>query len=786
MLKSYFRIAWRSLLKNRGYSSINIAGLATGMAIAGLIGLWIADEISFDSYFSNHPRLARVMINQATPNDNYTGEVIAVPLGNALKTQYAGELKRVSQVSFPENDIFAVGDKKIAGSGCWVQQDFPVMFSLHMASGDPDALKDPSTVLLSRSLAIALFGNTDIVGKTVRWNNKLELKLGGVYEDLPRNTSFYDTKALLPWGNPENAYLNKNTNWDDHNSMCYAELAGNKTAQQVTAKVKTLPTSHVTETHEETLIYPLDRAHLYSEFVKGKPSGGRIRFVRLFGIIGFFVLLLACINFMNLSTARSEKRAKEVGIRKTIGSLRKQLVAQFLSESILVAFLAFLVAIALMVAFLPLFNSLAGKQMVFPLTSPLFWSLALCFTLFTGVVSGSYPAFYLSGFQPIKVLKGAFRAGRYASLPRQVLVIVQFSVSLILIIGTIVVYRQIQYAKDRPVGYTRAGLINIEINTPDLDGRYDLLRNDLLQTGVVDNMAESSQPMSNFGSNNAFEWRGKRPDQKAVFFYNVNVTPDFGKTVGWTITDGRDFSREHPSDSSALILSEAAAKIIGIPHPVGEIMTFFGRRYTVIGVAKDMITNSPYRPVDAAVFLGNGYFSQITVRLKRSLPMHKALAAIEPVFRRYNPGSPFLYKFIDEEYARKFSDEERVGDLSTVFASFAIFISCLGLFGLAAFVAEQRTKEIGVRKVLGANLFNLWGLLSKDFLKLVFLSLFLSIPIAYYVMYQWLQNYSYRTDIPLWVFGLSAVGILLITLLTVSFQSIRAALMNPVKSLRSE
>ena len=490
---------------------------------------------------------------------------------------------------------------------------------------------------------------------------------------------------------------------------------------------------------------------------------------------------------MNLSTARSEKRAKEVGIRKTIGSLRKQLIGQFLSESILVAFLAFIFAICLVVVSLSFFNELAGKQMSLPWRSPLFWSLAIGFTLFTGIVSGSYPAFYLSGFEPIKVLKGTFRAGRNASIPRQVLVVIQFGVSLALIIGTIIVYRQIQYAKDRPVGYAREGLITVNINTPELGKHYDALRNDLLQAGVVDNVAESSQPMTNFGSNNSLYWRGKRPDQETTFFFNVNVTPDFGKTVGWKIVQGRDFSRDFATDSSAVILSETAVKAIGIPNPIGEIVTMFDKRRVVIGVVKDMVTNSPYRSVDPAIFLGDGYHSEITIRLKAGVPIHKALVGIEPVFKKYDPSSPFLYQFNDDGYAAKFDSEERIGHLSSVFAAFAIFISCLGLFGLASFMAEQRTKEIGVRKVLGANLFTLWRLLSKDFVKLVVLSLFVSIPVAYYGMDRWLQNYSaYRTDMPWWIFAVAALGILLITLLTVSYQSLKAALMNPVSSLRSE
>jgi ABC-type antimicrobial peptide transport system permease subunit len=786
MLKSYLKIAWRNLSRSKGYSFINIAGLATGMAIALLIGLWIADEVSFDTSYANHDRLVQVMITQSANGESYTGSTIAMPIGQALSTQYADDFKRLALASFQYDHLIAVGDKKLSRAGMWTQYEFPEMFSLQMIRGSISALKDPSSVLLAQSLATSLFGGADPINETIRLDNKLELKVAGVYKDLPFNTSFHDTKILLPWGNKENSYLSTNTDWDDHNGQLFAELADLTSPAQVSARIKNLPTPHIKELHEEALVYPLDKLHLYDEFKNGKATGGRIQFVWLFGIIGVFVLLLACINFMNLSTARSEQRAKEVGIRKTIGSRRIQLIGQFFSESILVCFLSFLLAVTLVFFSLPFFNTLAAKQMTLPWNSFPFWLMAIGFTLFTGILSGSYPALYLSAFDPVKVLKGTFPTGRYASIPRKVLVVLQFSVSLTLIIGTVIVFRQIQLAKDRPIGYSREGLITIGINTPELQGHYDALRAELLQTGVVNNMAESSMTTTGFLNNNDLDWRGKTPGQSSIFFRNVNVTPDFGKTIGWTVLQGRDFSRSFATDSSAMILNEAAAKIIGIKNPVGEIMKFGGEQRVVIGVVKDMVTNSPYEPVEPAIFLGDGYLQYITIRFKTGLPMREALAGIEPVFKKFNPGSPFVYQFNDDEYAQKFADEERIGNLATVFAGFAIFISCLGLFGLASFIAEQRTKEIGVRKVLGANLFTLWGLLSKDFIRLVFISMFIAIPLAYYGMHQWLQHYPYRTGMPWWIFAASGLGILLITLITVSFQSLKAAMMNPVNSLRTE
>ncbi|HLA59768.1 MAG TPA: FtsX-like permease family protein, partial [Puia sp.] len=491
----------------------------------------------------------------------------------------------------------------------------------------------------------------------------------------------------------------------------------------------------------------------------------------------------ACINFMNLSTARSSKRAREVGIRKTMGSLPSHLVAQFLIESVFLTLFAFIIALLCAQLSLSFFNNLAGKHMFIPYSNPLFWLLCIGFALFTGLISGSYPAFYLSSFQPVKVLKGAFQGSRYNSIPRQVLVVMQFTVSLCLIIGTIIVYKQILFAKNRPTGYSRDRLVTMPL-TEDLKGHYDALREELIRTGAVTDMAASSYPMSQFNGGNSMDWRGKDPGF-IIFFRNVNVTPEFGRTVGWKITEGRDFSRAY-ADSNSIILSEGAVKTIGIPHPVGEIVKFFGKNRTVIGVVHDMVTNSPYEPIEPAIFLGDGYLSVITVRMKAGLPLPTAMKVIENVFKKYNPGSPFVYQYNDDEYAKKFSSEERVANLSAVFAGMAIFISCLGMFGLASFVAEQRTKEIGVRKVLGATMFSLWKMLSTQFVRLVLISLCISIPLSYYGMSRWLQDYTYRDNIAWWIFAAAGSGILLITLLTVSYQSMKAALMNPVNSLRFE
>jgi ABC-type antimicrobial peptide transport system permease subunit len=793
MLKNYFTIAWRNLLKSKVYSAINIIGLATGMAVAILIALWIWDELSFNNYHKNHQALAQVMTTQTFNGQTGTGPAVAMPLGTELRNKFGSDFKAVSMASWNFGHILGVGEKKVSSDGMWVEAIFPTMFSLNMLKGSIMGLKDPSAILLSGTLAKTLFGSGDPMNKTVRLDNKLDFKVAGVYEDFPRNTSLYDTKMLLSWDKyitTENWLKNAMTEWGNHSWQAFVQLNEHSGMIRTSDKIKKASMIHLNAAQdgvEELVLQPMDNWRLYNEFKNGKVVGGRIQFVWLFGIIGVFVLLLACINFMNLSTARSEKRAKEVGIRKTVGSLRLQLIKQFLTESIVVAFLALLIALVLVLSLLPFFNGLSDKAIHLPGANIYFWLLILAFTLFTGMVSGSYPAFYLSGFEPIKVLKGTFRVGRFASLPRKVLVVVQFSISIALIIGTIIVYRQIQYAKDRPVGYDRTGLITIMMNTPDLYGHYDAIRNDLLATGQVANMAESSSPSTQVWSNNiGFSWPGKDPGTLPLFG-TVATTYDYGKTINWQIKEGRDFSHSFLTDSSAMILNEAAVKLIGLKNVVGLTIKWDTTPHHVVGVIQDMVMESPYEPVKPTIFLLNPEWANvIIVRLKPSTTMKEGLAKVETVFRKYNPAAPFEFKFTDEEYARKFEDEKRIGNLSTFFAILAVFISCLGLFGLASFVAEQRTKEIGVRKVLGASIFNLWKMLSKDFVTLVIISCAIAVPVAWYFLHQWLQKYTYRTDISWWIFILAGMGAMVITLLTVSYQAIKAALMNPVTSLRTE
>jgi len=532
----------------------------------------------------------------------------------------------------------------------------------------------------------------------------------------------------------------------------------------------------------------MNKWHLHSEFKNGAVSGGRIRLVWLFGIIGGLVLLLACINFMNLATARSAKRAREVGIRKAIGSTRSQLIRQFLTESLLLSALAFALCIIIVWILLPSFNRLTEKQLSIPFSQPLLWIALTGFAMLTGLLAGSYPAFYLSSFRPVKVLKGGFTAGRFSLLPRNALMVLQFSVSIALIIGTLIVYQQIQYAKNRPAGYDRSGLLNVTMSTGEMYGApYDALRNALLETGAVADMAKSDLPSTESpGYNTEVSWNGKTAGAKTPIGL-VGVTHDYGHTIGWKIKEGRDYSRNYATDTGTLILNETAVKLTGLHHPVGETIYINGQPRIITGVVQDMIMESPYAPIQPIIFsLQYGMMNALTVRVNPTMPMREALEKIAPVFKRFNPGGPFDYKFTDEAYAQKFSDEEHIARLATVFAVLAIFISCLGVLGLAAFMAEQRTKEIGIRKVLGASIASVLLLLSKDFVKLVVISLLLASPLAYFFMQNWLKNYPYHTTVSVWLFVAAGAGTIIITLLTVSYQSAKTALTNPVKSLSAE
>lgn len=784
MFKNYLKIAWRNTTRNKVSSFINISGLAVGMTVAMLIGLWIWDEVSFNKFNTNYKRIVQVLANKNVSSGLATQASQPFPLSAALRDQYGSDFKAVAAaVTYEQNINYQ--NHAFSRTGCFAEPAMTDIITLNVVKGSKTAFKRPGIILISESLARSVFGNADPIGKILKISNNYLVQIGGVYQDLPQNTQFGNVEFIAPIRLLFNS-TNDMNNWYDSSYQIFALLNEGSQLQQVTHKIQYLLNERRKDPTKPALtLFPMRAWHLY-EFKDGVAVPGRLQFLWLFGIIGLFVLLLACINFMNLSTARSEKRAKEVGIRKAIGSLRGQLVAQFLSESFLIVAVSFLFAILLAWLSLPLFNDISGKRLHLIWTNPLVWLICFCFCLCTGLIAGSYPALYLSSFNAVKVLKGTFKAGPAAAMPRKILVVIQFAVSVTIIIGTIVVFKQIEFAKDRPVGYDRDHLVSIPYNAIK---EYSAFRQELMNTGAVSGVSPSGNPTTGvWSSADNLSWRGKDPNRQEVFG-TVLIDPDFGSVVGWKMKEGRDFSRQFLSDSSGFIFNEAAIRQMGLKEPIGEIIKWHGKDWKVLGVVKDMVMNSPFDPVTPVVFLMDDRersFNVINLKLRAGMPVAGALARIEAVFKKFAPEAPFNYKFVDSEYAQKFLAEERTGKLASVFAVLAIFISCLGLFGVASFVAEQRIKEIGIRKVLGASAMSIWGSLSKEFVMLVGIALLIAGPFSWYFMHQWLQRYTYRAGLSWWVCALTGAGALLITLLTVSYHSIKAALTNPVKSLRSE
>ncbi|MEO6456333.1 MAG: ABC transporter permease [Ginsengibacter sp.] len=795
MFKNYFKIAWRNLVKDKTHSFINVAGLSIGMMVAILISLWMYDELSYNKNFKNYDRIAQVIQNVTNNGEVQTWRSVPYPLSQELRKNYGSDFKDIAMaVDWNDSHVVTIGDKKLKETGGFFEKEMPEMFSLNMLKGKQNGLSDPSSILVSASAAKAYFGKEDPINKMIKIDQMQPLKISGVYEDFPENSALANLSFIASWDfwySSNNQLKDMEDPWRPNFASMFVQINENADFDKVSERIKDAKLKKVNGQLQKkkpaVFLQPMSKWHLYSEFKEGKNTGGAIKYVNMVAIIGVFVLLLACINFMNLSTARSERRAKEVGIRKTIGSLRRQLILQFFSESLLTVILAFILSLLLAMLSLSFFNEVSNKHLSILWRNSFFWMASFAFIIVTALIAGSYPAFYLSSFRPVKVLKGTFKAGRYAALPRKVLVVLQFTVSVALIIGTMVVYRQIQFAKDRPVGYSRANLVSIPIMDSSIHNHFNAIRDDLLQTGTITSIAESNGSTTYIGSSSStFNWRGKDPNL-SIDFGAVGVSYDYGKTTDWQIKDGRDFSIDFATDSSGMILNEAAALFMGLKHPVGETITGWNKHFTVVGVIDDMVMESPYNETRPVIYISTAdQGNVILLKINSTVSTKNAINKIEAVFKKFNPGQPFEYTFVDDEYAKKFGDEERIGKLAGFFTVLAVVISCLGLFGLTSFVAEQRKKEIGVRKVLGASVVSVWNLLSKDFVLLVFTSLLFAIPLSYYFMHEWLQSYTYRTQMSWWIFAAAGAGALVITFLTVSFQAIKAAIANPVKSLRTE
>jgi ABC-type antimicrobial peptide transport system permease subunit len=794
MIKNYLKVAWRNLVKNKVYSFINIFGLATGMAVVMLIGLWIHDEVSANRHHKNYATLYQVMMHQTFDGLRGTQSALPFPMGEELKAKFP-DFKGVAMCDWGGPHSLIYKEKKISKNGHFIGEEAIPMFTFTILEGDKNPLHDPYSIVLTDETAKILFGTEDPIGKTLKMDNATNLKVTAVVKKQPKNSTItFD--YLIPWQLEETLYSYikqyHKTNWGNNSWQVFVQLNDNAQPAVVNAKIKNVVLSHFTDENTlksiipEVFIHPMAKWRLYSDFEYGVNTGGFIKYVRMFGILGIIVLIIACINFMNLSTARSEKRAKEVGVRKAVGSGRNQLIGQFLSESMLIAALAFVLAIGLVAVALPFFNKLTDKDMSLHLASPVFWGLMIAFTAFTGLLAGSYPAFYLSSFNPVHVLKGKFKGGKTGSLPRKILVVLQFASAVVLMIGTIIVYQQIQHGKDRPIGFNNKGLISMNWSE-DIQKNFEAIRQELIASGAVISICKSNSPPSDiYSNNNGWEWPNSRPVEKSTTFSTIATEYDYTKTLGIKILAGRDFSRDF-ADSNSVILNQAAVKRMGLKDPVGTLLKWNDKKMTVVGVVPDIQMESPFRPISPlTIIYYKGWVNFVNIRMNPGLPANRSIALMKPIFDKYNPAFPFDYQFADEQYAKKFNYEELVGNLAAIIAVLIVFISCLGLFGLASFTAEQRIKEIGVRKVLGASVQNLWRLLSMDFVLLVLIACVIAVPAAWYAMNQWLKQYDYKIQINPGIFFLVVVLAIFITLLTVSYQAIKAATANPVKSLRTE
>jgi len=792
MFRNYFKTAWRSLLSGKSFSIINIAGLAVGMAGAILILLWLQNEISFDKFHANKDNLYQ-LYGLGSNVDGHQQEisVVSQPIGPFLKQNFP-EVESTTRVKDINSFLFTVNNKSFTQiEGDFVDPSFLLMFSFPLIEGNKDAqLKNIYSIAITEKLAKKLFGNEDALGKIIRIDSIDNFTVTGVLKDLPPNTEF-DFEYLLPWD-----YLKKlgqgfdNESWLSNNTPTFVLLKPNTNRFAFSEKIKNITRNQTGRNDVWThFLFPLSQWHLYSDFENGKPVGGRIDTVRVFAIIATFILLIACINFMNLSTARSEKRAKEVGIRKVAGAGKSLLIGQFITEAFLTACIAGAIALLIVQITLPSFNTLINTQLSVPYTSVYFWLCALAFIVLTSLLAGSYPAFYLSSFKPISIFKKQFKKTNTTISPRKVLVVLQFTFAIILIISTIVVRNQVQFAQDRDKGYSNNNLIHVDF-VGDIDKNYALIKQDLINKDIAGSVTKTMTDLVRGGYHSwGFRWPNEIPKDTNTTITIYSTDADLMKTTGMHLLAGRDINiNQYPADSFSVLLNETAVKIMGLKDPVGQVIRnpFENINWRVVGVVKDYLQGSPYDVVPPTLIMGPGaWFNTMYIKFNPGHSTADNLVKAEKVFKKYNPAYPFDYQFVDEQYAQQFDNEQRTKIMAGLFATLAIFISCLGLFGLSAYVAESRIKEIGVRKVLGASVISITRLLSFDFVKLVVVSIVIATPVAWFAMNKWLQDYTYRINISWGIFLAAGLLAITIALLTVSFQSIKAAVANPVKSLRT-
>jgi len=785
MFKNYFKIAWRNLFRNKGFSLTNLLGLTIGITCTILIFLWVRDELAYNKFHANYDSIYKIKANRDFNNQVFTDDNMVLPLAKTLKEKLP-QIKNAVVTTHGGSHILTYGDAKLKKQGYTVSDHFFDMFSWKFIKGNAaSALPDAYSIVLTQSAATALFGNADPVNKIIKVDNEYDAKVTAIVADAPGNSSLqFD---FINAFNYSNEFLKQAmNNWQNSSWDVYIQPNPGTNMSLLEKNITEVKYQHDPDDKKIStyFAFPMSKWRLYSDFKNGKNTGGMIEYVKLFTIIALIILLIACVNFMNLSTARSEKRAKEVGVRKTLGSGKRQLILQFFFESMILAFIALILSVGIVYLLLPSFNTLVGKHLSLDLTQPIFWLGAVAIILITGIVAGSYPALYLSSFNPVKVLKGTFLAGKGAAMPRRILVVAQFVISISLISATIIVYRQIQHIKNRDIGYDPNNLIMIGA-TPDTQKNFAVIKQELLNTGMISSATRTMSPITDIW------WRSPGPDyngkpaNQSIIFSGESSDVDFAKTMGIKILQGKDFSGT-PSDSTSMLLNKAAVEAMGLKNPLGMQMRY-GRTFTVIGITDNVIMGSPFEPVDPMMVFFDPYgANSVSIRLKNSVQPQKVLGSIETVFKKYNPAYPFEYQFVDEEFGKKFIAEELINKLTNIFAGLAIFICCIGLAGLASFTIEKRIREIGIRKVLGATVQQLLVLISKEFLKLVLIAFVIAVPLTWWFMNNRLDKYTYRVNISIWLFGIVGAIVLLLTLIVVSLNTIRAAIANPVKSLRTE
>lgn len=789
MLKNYLIVTFRNLLKNGFYSFINIAGLAIGITCSILILLWVSDETSYDKFLPKSDRLYQVWVNAHFDGKVNSWTSLPLPTAEAMKPANAN-IVRCAVADWGGNHLLGSTDeKRLNKKGYYVGEEFLEMFEFPFVEGNAaQVLDDAANIVITESTAKALFGDEDAMGKIVRVDNQHDLKVAGILKDVPPNSSF-QFDFLLPykhWYNTSDWVKRNSTNWGNYSFQVFVELNDSKNHAAVENGVRKMLAAHGEDKDIEHnfFLYPMLRWRLYSNFENGVEQGGMSDYVQLFTIIAIFIIVIACINFMNLATARSERRAREVGIRKSVGSRRHELIFQFIGESMIIAFISFAIAILFAQLLLPYYNTLVDKKLFIDYTSAEFWLYSLGLIVVTGVIAGSYPAFYLSGFQPVKVLKGKPTVGKSASLPRKVLVTLQFGFSIFLIISMFVIYNQIQLAKGRDIGYSQENLITVPLNK-DYHDNLKPLKLELLSSGVVESAVRANSAITDINSNNFVGWPGK-PDDLRVIFTTIVTDYDWAKTMGVRMIEGRDFSEDFKSDSMAIVVNKAAVKIMGLKDPIGTELDLWGKKRKLIGVCDDVLMGSPYEEVKPMFAVLDDWWGSITIRLKASNDLPGSIKTVEGIFKKYGPAYPFDYTFVDVEFQKKFTTINLTSRLASLFAILAIVITGLGLFGLASFTAEQRAKEIGIRKVLGASVPSIVNLISGQFSILVIVAFVFFAPLSWWAMTTYLERYTVRTQIAWWIFPATGGIALFFALLIVSTQALRAANSNPVNALRNE